>query len=67
MSRFFRNLRRRWSDNFNPSKPGSGHETFVGQVMQQTQGKANPKIVNELLRKKLAAAGDYLENGARTL
>ena len=40
---------------------------FVGQVMQQTQGKANPKIVNELLRKKLAAAGDYLENGARTL
>jgi len=31
---------------------------FVGQVMQQTQGKANPKIVNELLRKKLAAAGD---------
>ena len=40
---------------------------FVGQVMQQTQGKANPKIVNELLWKKLAAAGDYLENGARTL
>ena len=40
---------------------------FVGQVMQQTQGKANPKIVNELLRKKLAAAGDYLENGAPTL
>ena len=28
---------------------------FVGQVMQQTQGKANPKIVNELLRKKLTA------------
>ena len=28
---------------------------FVGQVMQQTQGKANPKIVNEFLRKKLAA------------
>ncbi len=27
---------------------------FVGQIMQQTQGKANPKIVNELLRKKLA-------------
>jgi len=27
---------------------------FVGQVMQQTQGKANPKIVNELLRKKLS-------------
>lgn len=27
---------------------------FVGQVMQQTQGKANPKIVNEILRKKLS-------------
>jgi aspartyl-tRNA(Asn)/glutamyl-tRNA(Gln) amidotransferase subunit B len=27
---------------------------FVGQVMQQTQGKANPAIVNEILRKKLA-------------
>ena len=26
---------------------------FVGQVMKQTQGKANPKMVNELLRKKL--------------
>ena len=26
---------------------------FVGQVMKQTQGKANPKIVNELLRGKL--------------
>jgi len=26
---------------------------FVGQVMQQTQGQANPKAVNELLRKKL--------------
>ena len=48
----------------------SGNEKIIGwfgQVMQQTQGKANPKIVNELLRKKLAAAGDYLENGARTL
>jgi aspartyl-tRNA(Asn)/glutamyl-tRNA(Gln) amidotransferase subunit B len=28
---------------------------FVGQVMKQTQGKADPKVVNELLRKKLAA------------
>ncbi|MGB5441709.1 MAG: Asp-tRNA(Asn)/Glu-tRNA(Gln) amidotransferase subunit GatB [Gammaproteobacteria bacterium] len=28
---------------------------FVGQVMQATQGKANPKQVNELLRKKLDA------------
>jgi aspartyl-tRNA(Asn)/glutamyl-tRNA(Gln) amidotransferase subunit B len=28
---------------------------FVGQVMRATQGKANPALVNELLRKKLAA------------
>jgi len=27
---------------------------FVGQVMKATKGKANPKIVNELLRKKLS-------------
>jgi aspartyl-tRNA(Asn)/glutamyl-tRNA(Gln) amidotransferase subunit B len=27
---------------------------FVGQVMKATQGKANPALVNELLRKKLA-------------
>ncbi len=26
---------------------------FVGQVMKETRGKANPKIVNELFRKKL--------------
>ncbi len=26
---------------------------FVGEVMKQTQGKANPKLVNEMLRKKL--------------
>ena len=26
---------------------------FVGEVMKQTKGKANPKIVNELLKKKL--------------
>jgi aspartyl-tRNA(Asn)/glutamyl-tRNA(Gln) amidotransferase subunit B len=26
---------------------------FVGQVMKETQGKADPKVVNELLRKKL--------------
>ena len=26
---------------------------FVGQVMKATQGKANPALVNELLRKKL--------------
>jgi len=28
---------------------------FVGQVMKATQGKANPKLVNELLKKKLQA------------
>ena len=27
---------------------------FVGQVMQATGGKANPQVVNELLRKKLS-------------
>ncbi len=27
---------------------------FVGQVMKQTQGQANPKLVNELIRKKLS-------------
>jgi aspartyl-tRNA(Asn)/glutamyl-tRNA(Gln) amidotransferase subunit B len=26
---------------------------FVGQVMKETQGKADPKIVNQLLREKL--------------
>ena len=26
---------------------------FVGQVMKQTQGKANPKLVNKVLREKL--------------
>ena len=28
---------------------------FVGQVMRETQGKADPKVVNELLREKLTA------------
>ncbi|MGD2186509.1 MAG: Asp-tRNA(Asn)/Glu-tRNA(Gln) amidotransferase subunit GatB [Desulfobacterales bacterium] len=27
---------------------------FVGQVMQETRGKANPKLVNAILKKKLA-------------
>jgi len=27
---------------------------FVGHVMQETRGKANPKLVNEILKKKLA-------------
>jgi aspartyl-tRNA(Asn)/glutamyl-tRNA(Gln) amidotransferase subunit B len=26
---------------------------FVGEVMKQTKGKANPKLVNELLKEKL--------------
>jgi aspartyl-tRNA(Asn)/glutamyl-tRNA(Gln) amidotransferase subunit B len=28
---------------------------FVGQVMKETKGKANPQLVNELLEKKLKA------------
>jgi Asp-tRNA(Asn)/Glu-tRNA(Gln) amidotransferase B subunit len=28
---------------------------FVGQVMKETDGKADPKVVNELLRSKLSA------------
>ena len=27
---------------------------FVGQVMKKTQGKANPKLVNEVLKTKLS-------------
>src|SRR5262249_35825996 len=30
---------------------------LVGQIMKATQGKANPKTVNELLRSKLGAGG----------
>jgi len=30
---------------------------FVGEVMKQTKGKANPKLVNELLKKKLKGGG----------
>jgi aspartyl-tRNA(Asn)/glutamyl-tRNA(Gln) amidotransferase subunit B len=30
---------------------------FVGQVMKETQGKANPKTVNEILGKKLLKKG----------
>jgi aspartyl-tRNA(Asn)/glutamyl-tRNA(Gln) amidotransferase subunit B len=26
---------------------------FIGQVMKQTSGKANPKIVNKILKEKL--------------
>jgi Asp-tRNA(Asn)/Glu-tRNA(Gln) amidotransferase B subunit len=28
---------------------------FVGQVMKETQGKANPRVVNELVREKLGS------------
>jgi glutaminyl-tRNA synthetase len=28
---------------------------FVGQVMKETQGKANPRVVNKLVREKLSA------------
>jgi len=28
---------------------------FVGQVMKETKGQANPQLVNELLRKHLGA------------
>jgi aspartyl-tRNA(Asn)/glutamyl-tRNA(Gln) amidotransferase subunit B len=28
---------------------------FVGQVMKESKGKANPKLVNEILRNKLSA------------
>ncbi len=28
---------------------------FVGQVMKETQGKANPRVVNELVRERLSA------------
>jgi aspartyl-tRNA(Asn)/glutamyl-tRNA(Gln) amidotransferase subunit B len=27
---------------------------LVGQIMKATQGKANPKMVNDILRKQLA-------------
>ena len=30
---------------------------FVGEVMKQTKGKANPKLVNDLLKKKLKGEG----------
>jgi len=30
---------------------------FVGQVMKETRGQANPQIVNDLLRKRLGAPG----------
>jgi aspartyl-tRNA(Asn)/glutamyl-tRNA(Gln) amidotransferase subunit B len=30
---------------------------FVGEVMKETKGKANPKLVNELLKEKLKGKG----------
>ena len=30
---------------------------FVGQVMKATRGQANPKLVNQILKKKLASEG----------
>jgi aspartyl-tRNA(Asn)/glutamyl-tRNA(Gln) amidotransferase subunit B len=35
---------------------------FVGQVMKETQGKANPRVVSDLVRSKLTAARDVLES-----
>jgi Asp-tRNA(Asn)/Glu-tRNA(Gln) amidotransferase B subunit len=29
---------------------------FVGQVMKETQGKADPRVVNELVREKLSSS-----------
>jgi Asp-tRNA(Asn)/Glu-tRNA(Gln) amidotransferase B subunit len=29
---------------------------FVGQVMKETQGRADPRVVNELVRAKLAGS-----------
>ncbi len=40
--------------NAEPDKQPKMIGFFVGQVMKKTQGKANPKQVNELLRSKLA-------------
>ena len=35
------------------AKDGLFKKGFVGAVMRETQGKADPKVVNELLREKL--------------
>jgi len=40
--------------NADPKKQPKMLGFFVGQVMKKSQGKANPKQVNELLRRKLA-------------
>ena len=44
-------------ENYRAADPGKQPRMlgfFVGQIMKRTQGKANPKQVNELLRKKLS-------------
>ena len=40
--------------NADPAKQPKMIGFFVGQIMKQSQGKANPQQVNELLRKKLS-------------
>jgi Asp-tRNA(Asn)/Glu-tRNA(Gln) amidotransferase B subunit len=44
----------------NVAKYKSGNEGvfkfFVGQVMKETRGQANPQIVNEILKRVLAEA-----------
>jgi Asp-tRNA(Asn)/Glu-tRNA(Gln) amidotransferase B subunit len=44
----------------NVAKYKSGNEGvfkfFVGQVMKETKGQANPQIVNEILKRVLAEA-----------
>jgi aspartyl-tRNA(Asn)/glutamyl-tRNA(Gln) amidotransferase subunit B len=44
-------------ENYRAADPGKQPRMlgfFVGQIMKRTQGKANPKQVNELLRRKLS-------------
>jgi len=36
-----------------PRREGKGVQLLVGQVMKETQGKANPAQVNEILKRKL--------------
>ena len=40
---------------------------FVGQVMKETQGKANPRVVNDLVREKLLLVARNLERASRVL
>jgi aspartyl-tRNA(Asn)/glutamyl-tRNA(Gln) amidotransferase subunit B len=36
---------------------------LVGQVMKATRGRANPALVNEVLKKKLAEGANTVEEG----